>query len=166
MFDIGWTEILVIVIVTILVVGPKELPGLLRTIGKTVGSMRKMAGDFQGQFNEALREAELEDVKNTISDARKLNPTNAIKDAVTKEIGSLDDVTDELKKDLNEASWDFDEAMADVAARKEAANTAAADLVDEGDAKPAADPAPVAAPAEDSKDKTDASADKSSAKAD
>ena len=50
MFDIGWSEILVVVIVTILVVGPKELPGLLRTLGKTVGNLRRMAGDFQSQF--------------------------------------------------------------------------------------------------------------------
>ncbi len=174
MFDIGWTEILVIVIVTILVVGPKELPGLLRTIGKTVGSMRKMAGDFQSQFNEALREAELDDVKNTIGDVRKLNPTNAIKDAVTKEIGSLDDVKEELKKDLNESTWDYDEAMADVAARKEAANTAAADLVDEGETQPvpepASDPAPETAPNPPSVDAptegAKTSADKTSAKAD
>lgn len=182
MFDIGWTEILVIVIVTILVVGPKELPGLLRTIGKTVGSMRKMAGDFQSQFNEALREAELDDVKNTIGDVRKLNPTNAIKDAVTKEIGSLNDVKEELKKDLNENTWDYDEAMADVAARKEAANTAAADLVDEAETQPdpeaitVASPEPVSksvpetapdAPSVDAPaDGEKTSADKTSAKAD
>ena len=111
MFDIGWTEILVIVIITILVVGPKELPGLLRTVGKTVGNMRRMAGDFQSQFNEALREAELEDVKNTIGDVRKLNPTTAIKDAVAKEIGSVDDLTGGLTKDLNDAKNDLDAAM-------------------------------------------------------
>lgn len=128
MFDIGWTEILVIVIVTILVVGPKELPGLLRTIGKTVGNMRRMAGDFQSQFNEALREAELEDVKNTIGDVRKLNPTNAIKDAVTKEIGSVDELTGGLTSELNEAKKDLDAAMKPSTG---ASNTATADLVEE-----------------------------------
>jgi sec-independent protein translocase protein TatB len=78
LFDIGWSELAVIACVTILVVGPKELPGLLRTMGKTVGQLRKMAGDFQKQFDEAIREAELDDVKKTmkapfqpLEDARK-----------------------------------------------------------------------------------------------
>jgi sec-independent protein translocase protein TatB len=77
-FDIGWTELAVIACVAILVVGPKELPGMLRTIGKTVGQLRKMAGDFQKQFDEAIREAELDEVKKTmkapfqpLEDARK-----------------------------------------------------------------------------------------------
>ena len=64
MFDIGWTEMLVIAVVMIVVVGPKDLPRMLRTFGKTTAKLRAMAGDFQKQFNEALKEAELGDVKN------------------------------------------------------------------------------------------------------
>lgn len=78
MFDIGWSELAVVACVTILVVGPKELPGLLRTMGKTVGQLRRMAGDFQKQFDDAIREAELHEVKKTmqapfqpLEDARK-----------------------------------------------------------------------------------------------
>ncbi len=152
MFDIGWTEILVIVIVTILVVGPKELPGLLRTIGKTVGNMRRMAGDFQSQFNEALREAELEDVKNTIGDVRKLNPTNAIKDAVTKEIGSVDELTGGLTSELNEAKKDLDAAMKPSTG---ASNTATADLVDDEPSVAPVVEAPKTDVAEDAKAKAD-----------
>jgi sec-independent protein translocase protein TatB len=75
-FDIGWTELLVIACVTVLVVGPKELPGLLRTLGKTVGNLRKMAGDFQKQFDEAMREAELDEVR------KKMNqPFQPLEDA-------------------------------------------------------------------------------------
>jgi sec-independent protein translocase protein TatB len=75
-FDIGWTELLVIACVTVLVVGPKELPGLLRTLGKTVGNLRKMAGDFQKQFDEAIREAELDEVR------KKMNqPFQPLEDA-------------------------------------------------------------------------------------
>ena len=55
MFDIGWTEMLVIAIVMIVVVGPKDLPRMLRTFGKTTAKLRAMAGDFQKQFNEALQ---------------------------------------------------------------------------------------------------------------
>jgi sec-independent protein translocase protein TatB len=58
MFDIGWSEILVIAVVAIVVVGPKELPKMLRTFGKTMGTLRRTANDFKRQFDEALREAE------------------------------------------------------------------------------------------------------------
>ncbi len=60
MFEIGWSEILVIAVVAIVVFPSKDLPKLLRTVGQTVGRVRRMAGDFQSQFNQALREAERE----------------------------------------------------------------------------------------------------------
>lgn len=79
MFDIGWTEMLVIAVVMIVVVGPKDLPRMLRTFGRTTAKLRSMAGDFQKQFNEALREAELEDVKKSVDELRNLNPASQIK---------------------------------------------------------------------------------------
>jgi sec-independent protein translocase protein TatB len=79
MFDIGWTEMLVIAIVMIVVVGPKDLPKMLRTFGKTTAKLRSMAGDFQKQFNEALKEAELDDVKKSVDSLRGLNPTAEIR---------------------------------------------------------------------------------------
>jgi sec-independent protein translocase protein TatB len=82
MFDIGWTELLVIAIVLIVVVGPKDLPPMLRAFGKMTSNLRKMAGDFRTQFDEALRESELDDVRKTISDAQRLNPTNALREAI------------------------------------------------------------------------------------
>ncbi|MET0574862.1 MAG: Sec-independent protein translocase protein TatB [Mesorhizobium sp.] len=79
MFDIGWTEMLVIAIVMIVVVGPKDLPRMLRTFGKTTAKLRSMAGDFQKQFNEALKEAELDDVKKSVDELRSLDPRNEIR---------------------------------------------------------------------------------------
>ncbi|MEQ1954746.1 Sec-independent protein translocase protein TatB [Mesorhizobium sp. CN2-181] len=79
MFDIGWTEMLVIAVVMIVVVGPKDLPKMLRTFGKMTTKMRSMAGDFQKQFNEALKEAELDDVKKSVDALRSMNPANEIK---------------------------------------------------------------------------------------
>ena len=70
MFDIGWTEMLVIAIVMIVVVGPKDLPRMLRTFGKMTAKMRSMAGDFQKQFNEALKEAELDESKKSVDTLR------------------------------------------------------------------------------------------------
>lgn len=112
MFDIGWSEILVIVVITILVVGPKELPGLLRTIGKTVGNLRRMAGDFQSQFNDALKEAELDEVKQTIGDIRKLDPSTAVKDAVKKQLTEVADLDDDLRKQMSLSDKDIDAALA------------------------------------------------------
>ncbi|MCO5065611.1 MAG: Sec-independent protein translocase protein TatB [Rhizobiaceae bacterium] len=79
MLEVGWTEMLVIAVVLIVVVGPKDLPGMLRTFGRTTTKLRKMAGDFQRQFNEALEEAELDDVKKSVDALRSLNPATEIK---------------------------------------------------------------------------------------
>lgn len=68
MFEIGWSELMLIGIVALIVIGPKELPGVLRTVGRTVTKLRRMAGEFQGQFQEALREADLADMRKEISD--------------------------------------------------------------------------------------------------
>ena len=70
MFDIGWSEILVIAVVAVVVVGPKELPRMLRSFGNTMGQVRRMSNDFKRQFDEAVREAEreagFEDTKNQL----------------------------------------------------------------------------------------------------
>ena len=79
MFEVGWTEMLVIAIVMIVVVGPKDLPNMLRTFGRTTAKLRAMAADFQKQFNEALKEAELDDVKKSVDTLRSLNPAAEIR---------------------------------------------------------------------------------------
>lgn len=71
MLDIGWSEILLIAVVAIVVIGPKDLPGALRALGAGVARVRRMAGEFQGQFNEALREANLQDVKRDLDSLRQ-----------------------------------------------------------------------------------------------
>ena len=63
MFDIGWSELLVIGVVALIAIGPKELPAVLRTVGQYMGKVRRMASEFQGQFQDAMREAEMADVK-------------------------------------------------------------------------------------------------------
>lgn len=68
MFDIAWSEMLLIGGVALVVIGPKELPGALRTAGQAIGKIRRMAAEFQGQFNDAMREAELTDLKKQVED--------------------------------------------------------------------------------------------------
>jgi sec-independent protein translocase protein TatB len=63
MFDIGWGELVVIGMVALIAIGPKELPTVLRTLGQYMGKVKRMAAEFQGQFQEAMREAEMADLK-------------------------------------------------------------------------------------------------------
>ena len=70
MFDIGWSELVVIAVVALIAIGPKELPGVLRMVGQWMGKARKMAAEFQGQFQEAMREAEMADVKKAFDDVK------------------------------------------------------------------------------------------------
>lgn len=82
MFDITSSKLLLLGIIALLVVGPKELPGLLRTIGKYVGMIKRQAAEFRAQFDEAMRESEIADLKKQVEDIGK-EATGAIKEAET-----------------------------------------------------------------------------------
>jgi sec-independent protein translocase protein TatB len=92
MFDIGWSEFVVIAIVALIAIGPKELPGVLRMVGQWMGKARKMAAEFQGQFQEAMREAEMADLKKSFDE---------VKEAATGFGG--DNVMTSLQKDVGNA---------------------------------------------------------------
>lgn len=89
MFDIGWTELLVIACVAIIVVGPKDLPRMLRTLGQTIGKLRRMSREFQSTFNEALREAEqqagIADMKKQVETAANFDPLGDIKKSIEED---------------------------------------------------------------------------------
>ena len=68
MFDISWGELLLIGVVALVVIGPKELPTVLRTLGQWMAKLRRMATEFQNQFHEAMREAEVADLKKQVED--------------------------------------------------------------------------------------------------
>jgi sec-independent protein translocase protein TatB len=70
MFDIGWSELLVIAIVAIIVIGPKDLPRLMRTFGQYAGKIRRAASEFTRQFEDAMHEAELDEVRQAMADVR------------------------------------------------------------------------------------------------
>src|SRR5450432_4910985 len=91
MFDIGWSELVVIAVVALIAIGPKELPGVLRMVGQWMGKARKMAAEFQGQFQEAMREAEMADLKKTFDE---------VKEAAS---GFAGNVMTSLQKDVGDA---------------------------------------------------------------
>jgi len=114
MFDIGWSELLVIAIVMIIVVGPKDLPGMLRTFGRTLNQVRRTANDFKRQLNDALREAESESgLKDTTDQIRSIGSINPVAD-VTK---GLDDLKEAVTADdtAPAASADAARSAGDVA---------------------------------------------------
>lgn len=91
MFDVGWSEMVVIGVVALIAIGPKELPGVLRAVGQWAGKIRRMASEFQGQFQEAMREAEMADVKkqvdeltSTVSDYKNFDPLSEAQQQIDK----------------------------------------------------------------------------------
>lgn len=87
MFDIGWSEMLLIAVIAIVVIGPKDLPAALRQAGKWMGAVRRMASEFQGHVNEAMKEADLDDLRKELTDLKKTasgftNPVHTIRDEV------------------------------------------------------------------------------------
>jgi sec-independent protein translocase protein TatB len=110
MFDIGWGELVVIGVVALIAIGPKELPGVLRAIGQWTGKIRRMAGEFQGQFQEAMREAEMADVKKQVDQI-----TGAVKDYTNFD-------------PLAEAQKQIDTALADKPAADVAASATSAEI--------------------------------------
>jgi sec-independent protein translocase protein TatB len=112
MFGIDSPEILVIAIVALIVVGPKELPGLLRGWGKWMAKARGMASEFRGHVDEMVRQSELDEVKKQIVDStagidlQALDPTREIKSALNEGIAegekALADARDDLAKPVPE----------------------------------------------------------------
>ena len=97
MFDIGWSEFAVIAVVALIAIGPKELPGVLRMVGQWVAKARKMAGEFQGQFQEAMREAEMADLKKSFDEVKEAASGFAggnIMTSLQKDVSSALDVSD------------------------------------------------------------------------
>ena len=86
MFNLGWTEILVIATIAIIIVGPRDLPGMLKSAGQILGRMRRMASDFQKTFNDAIKDAErqvgVDEIRKGVDSVKQLNPVNDLKKTI------------------------------------------------------------------------------------
>lgn len=125
MFDLGWAEMAVVMLVALVVIGPKDLPKVARTIGQWTGKARALARDFQRSLDDMAREAELDEIKKSITKAGSTDFRRVIKDAI--------DPDDEL-----EAAFDMDDdrpAAAKPASARKAGNARKAGTA----AKPAAE---------------------------
>ncbi|WP_147025632.1 Sec-independent protein translocase protein TatB [Methylobacterium oxalidis] len=98
MLDMSWGEVMLIGGVALIVIGPKDLPKALRTVGQITGKLRRMAGEFQMQFNEAIREAELDEVRREVDGIKRtvgagtqgFNPVQTIRDELKGAIEARD----------------------------------------------------------------------------
>ena len=93
MFDIGWQELVVIAVVALVVIGPKDMPVAIRAVSRWVGKARSLAREFQQGLDEVVREAELQDVKKTIEEVKTFD--------VQGEIAKTIDPTGEVAKTLD-----------------------------------------------------------------
>jgi sec-independent protein translocase protein TatB len=143
MFDISWTEFLLIGAVALVVIGPKELPGVMRSLGQWTRKLRGMAADFQNQFQEAMREAEMADLKKQVDDmAQGIKEDIKGYDPLKDVRADVESIGGDLKKSLDSP------AEPKAVEQKPEVNTAPA-LPDAGTVAPVAAAAePVAAAAE------------------
>jgi sec-independent protein translocase protein TatB len=86
MFDIAWSELLLIAVVALIFIGPKELPQVLNNLGRAAAKLRRSADEFRRHFEESMRESGYEDVHKNIQDLRALNPGNQIKETIDRAI--------------------------------------------------------------------------------
>jgi sec-independent protein translocase protein TatB len=139
MFDIGWGELLLIGVVALIAIGPKELPSALRTLGQMMGKVRRMASEFQNQFQEAMREAELHELKKEVDEM-------AAKAADYTHFDPIEDI----RKDLEKSAGDLpslDGPVMSAQTPPPAADPSAAALGETGASSLAEAPPPAAEPA-------------------
>ncbi len=101
MFGLGWTEILVIAAIAVLVVPPKDLPGLMRTVGQGIGKMRRMAGQFQRELETAVRDEELDKLRKQMSDIGRDTDRQLRAAANPKALTDLSRKVEEVGRDTN-----------------------------------------------------------------
>jgi sec-independent protein translocase protein TatB len=111
MFDLDISKMIIVGIVALAVIPPKDLPRVMRTVGQTIGKMRRMASEFQGQFMEAMREvereADLDSVKKefqAISDQAKIetpfDPVGMMRDDMTKAVATSASASEAIASDV------------------------------------------------------------------
>jgi len=126
MFDMGWWELSIIGVITILVLGPKELPYAMKSIAKFMKKARRLASDFQGHMDDLIKEADLDDVKKTVRSIRNkdfggviegaLDPAGEVKSEIESTMTSAQNELDSIKavtKNESNVSYDASESIID-----------------------------------------------------
>jgi len=148
MFDIGWSELLVVAVVAIIFIGPRDLIPMLRAFGKYAGKLKRMASEFQSQFNEALREVELDQIAKEVEEIRKISPVADIKKELEEEMkpigATMEDIVRPIKAPVEGEKAEGEKAESAEAKGAPAAAKPAAKKAAPKAAKPAKKQAPKA----------------------
>jgi len=152
MFGIDSPELLVIAVVALVVIGPKELPNMLRSWGKWMSQMRGMASEFRGHVDEMVRQSELDEVKKQLEsapglDLQALDPTREIKSAIQEGMAEGEKIMADAKAQIDNPLVE-PESAPQIAAESAVAQAAAAEPATE---PAAAEAAPAAVPAVEEK---------------
>jgi sec-independent protein translocase protein TatB len=84
MFDISWAKLLVIGLVALIFIGPKELPEMMQNLGRMLGKLRRTADDFRRQFEDSVKDSGYQDLQKNLHDFRQLNPMNQLKASIER----------------------------------------------------------------------------------
>ncbi|MBL4905890.1 MAG: twin-arginine translocase subunit TatB [Sneathiella sp.] len=123
MFDIGWSEMVFVAIIAVLVIGPKDLPRAIASVGKYVRKARSMARDFQSGIDDLAKEADLDDLKKDLQGVTKFDLKKQIEDAVDP-TGDFNTMFDDVKPEITDAEPSQPETLADDSAAKEPSENA------------------------------------------
>ncbi|PPR48909.1 MAG: Sec-independent protein translocase protein TatB [Alphaproteobacteria bacterium MarineAlpha5_Bin5] len=102
MFTFGWGEIFLLIIVLVVVIGPKELPSFIKQIASFTKSIKKISREFKSSLNEIAKDDEFTDVKKTLSDVKNLKEDFNLKDNFKTEINSIKETSSLIKNDVDE----------------------------------------------------------------
>lgn len=102
----GFLELMLVAVVALIIVGPRDLPKLMRTAGQFVAKARRMAGEFTAAFDQMARETEMEELRKEIDDLKKNNPVSDLKRAVDESVAPID-------KELRKETGEINEALKD-----------------------------------------------------
>ncbi|ACL57166.1 Sec-independent protein translocase protein TatB [Methylobacterium nodulans] len=150
MFDMSWGEVMLIGGVALIVIGPKDLPRALRTVGQMTARLKRMAGEFQAQFNEAMREAELDEVRREVdginrsvsSASTSFNPIQSIRNEIRSAVETPPAPPSNETLAAATAQLQAEAAVPPALPPKSEAETEASEAKTEATAEPPAPPAP------------------------
>ncbi|WP_169545088.1 Sec-independent protein translocase protein TatB [Sneathiella aquimaris] len=101
MFDIGWSEMVFVVVIAVLVIGPKDLPRSIATVGKYIRKARSLARDFQSGLDDLAKETELDEIKKDIQGSTDFNLKKQVEDAVNP-TGKFEEMFDDIKPEIKD----------------------------------------------------------------
>ena len=101
MFTFGWGEIFLVVIIVVVVIGPKDLPKFLKQIGLLAKNIKKISSDFKSSINEIAEESDIKEIAKSVKDVKKIKDGINIKKNFQKELNIVDETVKDVEKNIS-----------------------------------------------------------------